>query len=273
MGVLHRVLNAGQHAFARSRLMVRTAVYLRNQANCVIKYRFAAAPEFDRSGEAWLLQQVAPLAHTLVDVGANVGDWTAEALRYGPDARIIAFEPSHSALGRLKARFGAHPNVVICEAALGESTHVATFAEESSAGTHSSLIRGFADESATLRHVEVSTLDTQLDRFEVEHVDMLKVDCEGYDLHVLYGSRRLLQQQRCDIVQFEYNRPWARAGTTLASAYELLEGCGYRVCMLREDGLYDFNYELYGEFFEYSNFVALLPKAEPLFAQRFRGAV
>ncbi len=253
--------------------MVRAAVYVRNQANCVIKYRFAAGPEFERSGEAWLLREIAPAARTLVDAGANVGDWTAAALQYGHEPRVIAFEPSRSAVERLRDRFHDHPNVTICEGALGDGPGTAMFAEEHDAGTHSSLVTSFASAASKTRPVEVTTLDAELERLGIAHVDMLKVDCEGYDLHVLRGARRLLEDRRADVVQFEYNRPWAKAGSTLAAAYAVLENFGYRVFLLREDGLYDFDYGRYGEFFEYSNFAGLSAKGLRLLGHRIRGPV
>lgn len=86
---------------------------------------------------------------------------------------------------------------------------------------------------------------------------MLKIDAEGYDLHVLLGARGLLESRRIGVVQFEYNAPWARAGSTLSFAFQLLRGAGYRVFLLKAGGLYRFEPDRVGEYFHYSNFVAL----------------
>ncbi len=62
--------------------------------------------DFDRNGEAWLLEQLRSLRPKIVfDVGANVGDWSARAALAFPQAAIHAFEPvPDTAPGKLEAR-------------------------------------------------------------------------------------------------------------------------------------------------------------------------
>jgi len=74
-------------------------------------------------------------------------------------------------------------------------------------------------------------------------------------------------------VQFEYNRGWQSAGDTLRGAMQLLEGAGYEVVLLKRDGLYTLNYHLYEEYFEYSNYVAILPHYGDLRERWYRGVI
>jgi len=76
-------------------------------------------------------------------------------------------------------------------------------------------------------------------------IDILKIDAEGFDLHVLKGAASTLRERRVGIVQFEYNAPWAAAGSTLAHAREFLNACGYQIMLLKGDGLYFPRYDLY----------------------------
>lgn len=58
-------------------------------------------------------------------------------------------------------------------------------------------------------------------------------------------------------MKLEYNSPWAHAGSTLADALRLLSECGYEVFLLKADGLFRIRYELYGEYYAYSSYVAV----------------
>ncbi len=272
MSPLHRLLDAGQRAIARSKPLVRLAVLVRNQCRCIIKYHLAESPDVAFTGETWLRALLAPQARTIVDVGANVGDWLGGALGQGVTA-ALAFEPSASAAARLHARFDGDARVEIVEAAVGDEPGALRFFEEPAAGKGSSLVPGFSRASGTSREVLVTTLDVELEKRGWERVDLLKIDAEGYDLRVLRGARRLLQARGAGVLQFEYNRSWQLAGETLHGAFALLEGFGYGVYLLKRDGLYTLDYRLYEEYFEYSNFVAIAPAAMPLLRDRIRGTI
>src|SRR3954468_16629026 len=109
------------------------------------------------------------------------------------------------------------------------------------------------------RVVPGTRLDPEATRLGLDHIDLLKIDAEGYDLHVLRGAQRLLKEQRIDVIQFEYGEAWPYAGSTLSAAYQLLEGAGYQVFALKGEQLVKVDYQLYGEYFRYTNFVAARP--------------
>jgi FkbM family methyltransferase len=159
----------------------------------------------------------------------------------------------------LKNRFSPSEVIEIANVALSDSTGSLEFYEEPDAGTMSSLARGFSGSGAIRRTVDVSTLDVEVEGRGVKFVDFLKVDVEGFDLNVLRGAKGLLAQQRIGLIQFEYTDAWAIAGNTLRAAYDLLNAHGYEVFILKRDGLYRLEYRKYGEYFTYSNFVAVSP--------------
>jgi FkbM family methyltransferase len=280
--LLHTVLDMGQRLVARSSLGVRIAVAIRNQCRCVIRYHLAESPNAKETGERWLLQKSASLptpdgaaVKHVVDVGANVGEWLElVAATHGDHPfAALAFEPSQSALTLLQARFGADPGVHILNVALGDEPGVQSFFEEVAAGKGSSFVPGFLRAAGSSRAVQVTTLDEAVSARGWEHVDMLKIDAEGYDLRVLRGAKHLLALRRIGVVQFEYNRSWQLAGDTLHAAYTFLEASGYRVYVLKRDGLFELNYRLYEEYFEYTNFVALSPASLPHFNEHLRGTI
>lgn len=254
---------------------MRLAVALRNQCRCVIKYYLAESPDARESGERWIVERVATYGDRFIDVGANVGDWL-EMVREGMQGRTfaaLAFEPSRSAFEALEGRFRAEPRIALFNVALGSAAGSLEFFEEPNAGRGSTLVADFMRTQGAMRTVQVTTLDAAMHDAAWTRADVLKIDAEGYDLQVLRGARALLSARAFGVVQFEYNRAWQLAGDTLRAAYALLEASGYRVFVLKRDGLYTLNYLRYEEYFEYSNFVALAPDVVARFEDRLRGVI
>ena len=258
---------------ARSKTVTRMAIAVRDQANKVVRSRFGDAAWVADSGEKWLIRTIAPRCQVFVDVGANTGEWTALFLEAAPPGvKGVLFEPGATALSMLRRRFETSPGVNIVPIALADVEGEHTFFEEPGAGGMSSLLAGHSLHRSTERRtVAVSTLDDALDQLGLETVDFLKIDTEGFDLHVLRGARRRLQARRIKVIQFEYQHAWARSGATLGGAIRLLEGAGYTTYLLRPDGLFTFDYSLYGEHFGLSNYVAVAAEWAAEVAPHVRG--
>jgi len=54
-------------------------------------------------------------------------------------------------------------------------------------------------------------------------------------------------------------KAWFELGSALLNAYEILEDNGYKVYLIQPDGLYDYDVRKYGEFYAFSNFIAVVP--------------
>jgi FkbM family methyltransferase len=254
---VHRVLGAFPLAEA-------LAVTIMNQCRAILH---ASAIEKGTHGpvdtpgnsEAWLIRRIAPWASVFVDVGANRGDWTALFLKYNPSpSRGVLFDPAVWAYDHLLHRFGHHSSLTIVNAACAEAVGEGEFYEEPVGWGSSSLVHESAP-TGRLTRVRMTTLDEELPRLGLSSIDVLKIDAEGADLLVLRGAQRLLREQRVALIQFEYNGCWPYTSSTLAAAYQLLESSGYHVFLLKRCELIELNYRRYGEYFAYSNFVAVRP--------------
>jgi len=237
-------------------MIARLAVKLRNQCNCVIAYQLGETNNSDKNGEAHILSVIAPQCNNFIDVGANVGNWTGDFLTYNNQAQGWLYEPSSQCASKLKSRFANNQitvrNVAVCDF-IGQTSFVeeADCGEGSSiAGTH--LLQGDFRE----REVEVTTLDMEFCNTNTV-IDFLKIDAEGYDLKVLHGAKNLLADSRIRFVQFEYNTHWLRNGSTLHDAIEFLERHGFSCFLIRSTGLHRLDYAFWGDFFRYSNFLAV----------------
>jgi FkbM family methyltransferase len=261
-------------ALSRSPYLVRQALFVRDACNAVIRERLRDGIDPERNGEAWLASVEAQRAAMFIDVGANVGDWADLFLQSMPEGgRGLLFDPSSTAAERLRHRFQEIPGIEVVPAAVSQKIGEAAFFEEPGAGMTSSLVPGSSRRSTAERLVRVTTLDLEADRRGLDYIDFVKVDAEGHDLHVLQGASKLLSERRIGVVQFEYHKTWAATTSTLGAAYDLLGSCGYRVFLLKSEGLFALDYERYREYFGYSNFVGVAPERVPDLEPAVRGTV
>ena len=231
--------------------MARLAVFIRNQANWIIAYHLCETYKSEHNGESALVQSLAPHVKTFIDVGANVGNWSDEMFAQS-DARGFLYEPSAACVHRLRERFGSR-NVVIREAAVADHSRTARFAEEANCGEGSSLAEVDHHPAVQYREVAVTTLDEEFVDPGVR-VDFLKIDAEGYDLKVLQGAAKLLERTR--FVQFEYNSQWLATGSSLLEASRFLNALGFSLYLIRASGLTPLHYDVWGDYFAYSNYFA-----------------
>lgn len=163
----------------------------------------------------------------IVEVGANTGEWTAEAVHRLDPCALIAFEPQAVAYRQLTERMLDNPQVTCLLAAAG--------AEEGRGLLHAS--GDLVDVRASLHsrrdthrkeRVNVRPIDEVLGEWSVPRIDFLKIDAEGYELEVLKGARRYLEIG-ITMVQFEFNDMARDAGVKWRDIYELLLGLGYLI--------------------------------------------
>jgi hypothetical protein len=114
-----------------------------------------------------------------------------------------------------------------------------------------------SDKSYVPQKVKATTIDNEVDRLNLDHINLIKIDTEGYEGTVLQGATKSLQKEKIDCIQFEYGRNWRHAGHTLTSVVEFLQSYGYRTFLLQPDHLLKINTNLIGEYFRYSNFISL----------------
>lgn len=183
------------------------------------------------NGEYWLLEHVlggSSDTRLLLDVGANKGDWTAEALELAhsqQNVHVHAFEPSLSTRSVLTARFTESAAVTVQSYALSETVGEATFySQDNGAGTNSLS----SSSGLNAEVVKVTTIDRFLQQAGIAAVSMVKIDTEGFDLLVLRGAEKSLHDGRIDVLQFEYNWRWLLNHACLRDVFDLISDKPYR---------------------------------------------
>jgi len=136
---------------------------------------------------------------TVVDVGANRGQFLLVAARRFPDAALIAFEPLPGPREVLRRVMPRRRPVRLFEEALSDRAGTATF-HVSRADDSSSLLPIAAAQVATFPGTEevaqltVRTvrLDEVLTRDDLEPPVLLKIDAQGGELAVIEGASGVL---------------------------------------------------------------------------------
>jgi hypothetical protein len=76
--------------------------------------------------------------------------------------------------------------------------------------------------------VPVRRLDEALSEWEIESVDLMKIDVEGHELHVLRGGADSLASGRIKVVLCEFNDHWlTRQGSSAHELYDHFRELGF----------------------------------------------
>jgi FkbM family methyltransferase len=138
---------------------------------------------------------------TVVDVGANRGQFTLFALHTFPAARIVSLEPLAAPAARFRRVFAKEQRVTLHNAALGPETgqstmHVSGHDDSSSllpiTATQGQLFQG-TNEVRT-ETVRTGPLSEFLDGSSIEEPALLKLDVQGYELEALRACGELLDK-------------------------------------------------------------------------------
>lgn len=136
---------------------------------------------------------------TVIDVGANVGQFSLLMTALQPDATIHAFEPLSSSASVLTRLFTGNPRVQVHRCAVGADNgeailHISRRSDNSSLlpiGTEQVLFAPGTDAVATIP-VPVRTLDSTIAAETLQGPVLLKLDVQGGELAALEGAERLL---------------------------------------------------------------------------------
>jgi len=227
--------------------------------------RFDVPNDPASNGELYL--QSAVLRHVpkaiVFDVGANIGDWTASLLKQcHTDAAVHAFEPSFKTFDVLQRRAADWKSVTLvqmaCSDRIGKSKFIelgATFGTNSLVSRESHPANNVATETVTL-----TTIDAYCRENNIPRINLLKVDTEGHDLAVLFGTVDMLRSRSVDVVQFEYNHRWIEERRLLRDAFDYLKPLGYAIGKLTGNAVQfypDWHWEL--ETYREANYIACVP--------------
>lgn|SRR5918995_67980 len=174
------------------------------------------------------------LPKTVLDVGANVGQFAVASAKLFPKSQVHCFEPVPACAERLQKNVSGLGNVAVYPFALGEaegevSFHVNVHSHSSSvlplAQAHRDAFPG-AQEAQEIK-VKVSTLDRIFAYVELQSPILLKLDVQGYEAQTLRGGVETLR--RVDYVVLEASfKPMYEGELLFVDMLRMMEEQGFR---------------------------------------------
>jgi len=151
---------------------------------------YAAYKAYADHAERQLLRQILVPGAVAVDAGANIGIYSQFLARcVVPTGAVYSFEPAPENFQRLHAAMRGFANVHVSQAAVGKrSGKSELYLSDRLNVDHRTYL---ADNSARrVLQIEMVALD---DYFKPgQRVDFIKMDVQGYELHALRGTGRVL---------------------------------------------------------------------------------
>ena len=140
--------------------------------------------------EQQLLKKILSAGSVVVDAGANIGIYSQFLSRcVGPTGVVHSFEPSPENFKRLQSAMRKLANVRLCQAAVGECSGRSKLYVSDKLNVDHRTYATDGDSRCAVP-IDIIALD---DYFEPDqHVDLIKMDIQGYELHALRGANRVL---------------------------------------------------------------------------------
>jgi FkbM family methyltransferase len=204
----------------------------------------------------------------IYDVGANIGAFalklSAALQASNVSARVHTFEPSKTIYGRLIANQQLNETTLIqiinhniaisdCDGLM----HLSNSVENSGAGR---LINGtqFYDDQnitgATIpgHQVKVRSLDSFRSEIEIEAVDFIKIDVEGFEPHVIMGGVETIQKNKPSLY-IEITPTWfLENGVSTKKFVRDLHEIGYSLFLDSNGSLIDFEVNMVDYFNQFN---------------------
>jgi FkbM family methyltransferase len=175
-----------------------------------------------------------------VDIGGNVGEYTAELRRRHPELEVHVFEPSSTNVSRLNQRFGSDSRIKVVPYAVSDTPGQAVlYADVSGSGMASLAHRELSHRGIAFRAQEtvpvVRFCDYWATNLDSRRMDIVKLDIEGFELAALRGFGDALMATA--VLQFEFGGCNVDTRSFFRDFWQLFEQRGFELYRITPLGL------------------------------------
>ena len=178
-------------------------------------------------------ERIAP--RTIIDLGANVGQFARAASSAFPEASIYSVEPNPEVVGQLRSNLADVSRLKVFATAVGDVDGEIEFHCNSHSQSSSILRHSAADEKASGANgrtrtvvVPIQKLDTLFANVQLESPTLLKLDLQGYELAALKGAGQLLQRVDYIVVEAVFEEFYV-GEPHFEDIWEFLRAAGFRM--------------------------------------------
>tara|TARA_B100000315_G_scaffold244965_1_gene270274 strand:- start:290 stop:958 length:669 start_codon:yes stop_codon:yes gene_type:complete len=160
---------------------------------------------------------------TVLDVGAWCGTWSKAIQPYCK--RVIAFEPNKTTFECLQKNLNPFNHVTCNRLAIGDKLCNVSLTQESA--TQNTRV---GKESSNIQDVQMFNIDY----WNYDDVDMIKIDVEGYEMRVLEGAYKTLtfndeNQSNVQYIMVELNNNTKKYGSSNLEVEKYIKNLGFKI--------------------------------------------
>lgn len=210
---------------------------------------------------ACVLQQLAGHQPRLaIDIGGNVGEYTAELVHRFADLDVHVFEPAAVNVDKLRSRFAQQPRIVINPVAVAASRAQTVLFSDTPGSGLASLSQRRLDYRGISFDCQESVQTIRFEDYwqqvlDRRPIDIVKLDIEGHELDALHGMGEALSWVR--VIQFEFGGCNIDTRTFFQDFYYFFRTHGFALQRITPLGLEAIEqYRETDEYFSTTNFIA-----------------
>ncbi len=141
---------------------------------------------------------------TVIDAGANRGDWSLSFQRRFPEALVFAVEAAPKTFAVLVEATAGNSKIMPLNTVLSSAPGEVTFYSHEDPMLSSVLDLEDSGEKTTRMTRSSSTIDEIVRAHSITNLRVIKIDTEGYDLEVLKGAEVSLAELSLEFLQVEF---------------------------------------------------------------------
>jgi FkbM family methyltransferase len=186
---------------------------------------------FTRLNGAWLREGN---IRTVLDIGANTGQFSRTIHALLPEATVYAFEPQEDCFETIQRSFAGSPRMHVVRTAVGDEDGEITF--HRNAFSQSSSVLQLTDlhkeafpwvtESQEIK-VPIHRLDSLQSDLDPTPSILIKIDVQGYEDRVLLGGEQVVRQAIFVLIETAFDRLY-EGEANFSGVYDIMTGYGFR---------------------------------------------
>jgi FkbM family methyltransferase len=175
-----------------------------------------------------ILKKIIPTKSVIVDVGANVGRWAL----FSQAEKIYAFEPFPKTFNNLKNNLELNPSLKIQPLNLALSNQKASVSMQTETITNSGMNKISTAHSPLAVQVQTTTLDSWVSENDIQKIDFIKIDVEGYEMQVLAGADYVISKFKPSLFLEIDDQLLKKYATTPVEIFNFLKQKNYEIKIL-----------------------------------------